>query len=112
MATFLLSYRIPEDYQPGKPGAAGVWNAWFGSLGTSLADQGSPTFESSALGQCGAGTRLGGFSLITADDLDAAIALARQCPAVRAGEGGGVEIGVIPELSQVGSAKSASQAGS
>jgi YCII-related domain len=98
MATFLLSYRMPRDYAHGRPGVAETWQAWFAGLGTSLAERGNPTFESAALGECGPGTKLGGFSLITADDLESAIALAKSCPAVQSGAGG-VEVGVIPEPS-------------
>ena len=51
---------------------------------------------SSFLGDIGAGTRLGGYSAVTADGLDGAVALAKGCPAL--GLGGGIEIGVIMEL--------------
>jgi hypothetical protein len=94
MTTFLLSYRMPRDYTPGSAGAASAWAAWFESLGSSLASKGNPTFESAALGECGASTKLGGFSLITADDLESAIALAKGCPAVISGAGG-VEVGLM-----------------
>jgi hypothetical protein len=41
-------------------------------------------------------TRLGGYSVVTAEDIDGAAALARGCPALQFG--GGVEIGAVPEF--------------
>ena len=95
MSTFLFSYRMPKDYRPGSAGTVAAWNAWFDSMGANLVDRGNPVLGSSALGNCGADTRLGGYSLITADDLEAAVALAKGCPALQ--DTGGVEVGVITE---------------
>lgn len=96
MATFLFSYRMPEGFTPGRPEAVAAWTAWSEGMGASVADPGQPVFESATLGDCGSGTRLGGYSLITADDFDAALALAKGCPAVQ--EGGGVEVGMLAEV--------------
>ncbi len=97
MTTFLYSYRLPADYQPGRPEAVAAWRAFFEGLGSSLADPGNPVFESATLGNCGTGSaQLAGFSLITADDLQAAAAMAKRCPVLD--EGGGVEVGVITEI--------------
>ena len=95
MPTFLFSYRVPEDYQPGvETGRA--WQAWFESLGRSRVDTGRGVIATRALGRLDDGTRLGGYSLVTAADIGEAAALAGGCPALRFG--GGVEIGAIPEL--------------
>jgi YCII-related domain len=96
MTTFLFSYRMPKGYVLGRPDAMAAWTAWFEEMGTSVGDPGNPVFESVGLGNCGDGTRLGGYSLITAEDLDTAISLAKGCPALQ--EGAGVEVGVITEL--------------
>jgi hypothetical protein len=56
-------------------------------------DRGNPAFERSTLGNCGADTPLGGYTLVTADDLAAAVVLAEGCPLLQ--EGGGVEIGEL-----------------
>jgi len=48
------------------------------------------------LGKLDAETRLGGYSVVTAEDIDGAAALAAGCPAIQLG--GGVEIGAVPEL--------------
>jgi hypothetical protein len=96
MATFLISYRVPTDYVPGRPEGSGAWTSWFASMGASVTDIGKPIFESSALGDLGDGTKPGGYSMITADDLEAALTLAKGCPALR--EGGGVEVGLLADL--------------
>jgi len=92
MPTFLFSYRMPKDYVLGRPESVAAWTGWFEDLGASVTDRGNPIFQSATVGNCGADTRLGGYSLITADDLDAALALAKGCPAL------GVEVGLITEL--------------
>jgi hypothetical protein len=97
MTKFLYSYRMPVDYQPGRPQAVEAWHTFFDGLGANLVDLGNPVFESSGLGITGTGSvRLGGYSLLTADDLDAAVAMAKGCPAL--GGGGGVEVGVLTEV--------------
>ncbi len=96
MTTFLFSYRMPRDYRPGRPEALAAWAAFFEGIGDDVLDQGNPVFESASLGNCGADTALGGYSLVEARDLDAALALAEACPGVA--EGGGVEVGVITVL--------------
>jgi len=95
MATFLFAYRVPGDYKPGeKTGKA--WEAWFESLGSSRIDTGHAVVATRPLGTLDAGTRLGGYSLVTAENLEGAAALAAGCPALHLG--GGVEIGAIPEF--------------
>ena len=91
---FLFSYRVPKEYQPGTE-TAKAWEAWFESLGGSRIDTGHAVIATQALGNLDAGTRLGGYSVVQAEDIEAAAALARGCPA--AGLGGGVEVGAVPE---------------
>ena len=96
MPTFMFTYRMPTDYVAGGAETMAAWTAWFESMGESLADIGNPVFESAELGDCGAGTRLGGYSFVTAGDLESAVAVAKRSPALDAG--GGVEVGVVTEL--------------
>ena len=95
MPEFLFSYRVPKDYQPGAE-TGRAWEAWFESLGSSRIDIGHGVLATRTLGRLGAGTRLGGYSVVTAEDMDGAAALARGCPALELG--GGVEIGAVPEF--------------
>jgi hypothetical protein len=96
MPAFLFAYRRPQEYVPGRPDAVAAWTAWFEELGSSVTDRGNPIFESVSLGHCGEDTKLGGYSLVTAQDLDTALVLAKGCPALR--EGAGIEIGLITEI--------------
>ncbi len=96
MTHFVFAYRMPTSYEPGGPGAAQAWGAWFESLGGALVDIGNPAFEATALGSCGEGTKLGGYSIIAADDLESAVALAKGCPAIAGGAG--VEVGMLTAI--------------
>jgi hypothetical protein len=97
MYTYVFVYRTPKNYTGGSGDAMAAWNAWFEQLGANLVDRGNPVFTSSTLGECGGGT-LGGYSLVTADDLDEAVALAKGCPFLS--EGGGVEVGELTLLNE------------
>ena len=98
MARFLFSYRVPHDYKP-SPKTTPTWTAWFDGMGASRLDLGSGVSESSSLGDVGPDTRLGGYSIIAADDLEAAVAIAKGCPALRLG--GGVEVGTVLEAADL-----------
>ena len=95
MPKFLFSYRVPKDYQPGAVSGQ-AWDAWFGSLGSSRIDAGYGVVATQKLGKLDAETRLGGYSLVTAEDIEGAAAMATGCPALQLG--GGVEIGAVPEF--------------
>lgn len=97
MTTFLLTYRSAKDYVPGDPDVIARWRTFFEGLGESLEDTGNPIFARAALGNCDAETTvLGGYSFVRADDLEAAVALAKGCPALATA--GGVEVGEITPL--------------
>ncbi|MEO8969675.1 MAG: YciI family protein [Solirubrobacteraceae bacterium] len=96
MFTFLFVYRAPTHYQPGSPDTMAKWNAWFEDLGSHVVSVGNPILAGSALGNCATDTALGGYSLITAEDIDEAIGLAEGCPFLSIG--GGVEVGELTLL--------------
>jgi hypothetical protein len=109
MPQFIFSYRHSTDYAPGgvtqnggqrlvdvDDDAAVVWSAYFERIAPHVIDPGQPVFERTSIGEVGESTKLGGYSVVEADNLEGAVALARQCPTVRLG--GGVEIGVLAEL--------------
>jgi len=62
-------------------------------MGASRVDPGSAVVETGSLGDLREGTRIGGYLVVTADDLDAALAVANGCPSL--GLGGGIEVGLI-----------------
>jgi hypothetical protein len=79
MSAYLFTFRVPADYSP-SAGTFDAWATWQRKLGARLKDRGSPGFAAAALGASVAGTTLGGYSLIRAGNLDAAVTLARGCP--------------------------------
>ena len=97
MSTFLFTYRTAQNDTAPTPEAIAARGAWLESMGPRLVDRGNPVFERQTLGNCDADTRLGGYSLVSADSLEEAVALAKGCPGLEAG--GGVEVGAISDLS-------------
>ena len=95
MAKYVFSYRVPSDYAPGAEAAA-EWQAWFGGMGSALVDVGHAVTDYASLGEVGGSrSRMIGYSVVAAEDVDSALALAKDCPALRAG--GGVEVGPVME---------------
>ena len=93
MAQFVFSYRVPSDYRPNAETPA-EWRAWFGGMGSSLVDVGHAVTDYASLGEVGgSGSRMIGHSVVSAEDLDSAVTLAKTCPALRVG--GGVEVGPV-----------------
>ena len=95
MPKFVFSYRVPQDYRPGTE-TGKAWQAWFDGLGASQIEQGNAVIATRKLGNLGDGTRLGGYSMVAAEDMEAATALADGCPPIQLG--GGVEIGAVPQF--------------
>jgi len=97
MTEFIFTYRSPAGYRPGEPQAVAAWQDWFAGLGPALRDIGRPVSDQVTVGTITAdGTRLGGYSVVTAEGLDDALAMAKGCPLVAAG--GGVEVGTLASL--------------
>jgi hypothetical protein len=95
MAKYVFSYRVPSDYRP-NAGTAAEWQAWFGGLGPALADVGNAVTDYASVGEVGgSGARMVGYSVVSAEDMDSVLALAKGCPVLRVG--GGVEVGPVME---------------
>jgi hypothetical protein len=93
MTTFLFVYRVPEDHADTPRNVGETWREWFAGLGPSLVEIGDPVFRRQTIGKAAPTSPLGGYSVVEAADLDAAIELARGCPILTVG--GGVEIGEL-----------------
>ena len=93
MATYLFAYRAPRGYTPGSSETVAAWTSWFDGMGDSLLSRGNGVSTRGTLGNCSAGSDLGGYSLVTADDLDGAMTLAAGCPFLQ--NGGGIEVGEL-----------------
>ena len=95
MTNFVFTYRVPSDYRPGADTAA-EWQAWFGGMGSAVVDIGHGVTDYAPLGEVGgSGSRMFGYSVVSAEDIDSALALAKDCPALQVG--GGVEVGPVME---------------
>src|SRR5829696_4462327 len=97
MANYIFGYHgrpiTPGTEQDGAMMAA--WGAWFKGMGPALLDIGKPAAPSKVLGPSGAvhepdGVGLTGYTIVEADSLDGALALAKGCPIFAAG--GSVEV--------------------
>jgi hypothetical protein len=97
MTEFIFTYRTPADYTVGTPDGIAAWTAWFQGMGSQVRDIGKPVFNRATVGDSPGGAPLGGYSLVTAQNLDEALTLAKGCPIVAAG--GGVEVGELADLS-------------
>ena len=93
MATkYLLVYRggsMPED-EAAVAQVMAAWEAWFASIGGAVADPGEPTSVARTIRPDGTVTdvapaSVSGYTVLTADGLDAAVALAKGCPVLVGG---------------------------
>jgi hypothetical protein len=92
MSTYLFTFCAPADYAP-SAGTFDAWAEWQLQLGARLKDRGNVAFAAATVGASAAGTTLGGYSLIRATSLDAAVDLAHGCPILS--HGGTVEVGEL-----------------
>jgi hypothetical protein len=93
MANYVLVYKggamgaTPEEQQK----IMAAWGQWFGGLGQSLVDGGAPfSGQANSIGSdgsvtSGAASGLTGYSILKADDLAAATAMAKGCPVLTSG---------------------------
>ena len=87
MPNYVLAFhggKYPETPEEGA-GIMARWEAWMGSLGDALVNPGNPlahakTLSSDGVTDGGGSNPLTGFSVVAADDMEAALAMARGCP--------------------------------
>ncbi len=93
MTSYLLAFRgggMPEIDED-RAAVMAAWNRWYEDLGPAILDQGRPIGRSSTIHADGSVRdgndvpALKGYSVIVADDMDAALALASACPILDAG---------------------------
>ena len=96
MPMFFLTHYFPRNFQ-GSPETAAAATAWFARLGDNLTARGNPQAETRSMGNCSnEPDRMLAYTLITADDLQAATALAEAWPLLA--RGGGVEVRELTTL--------------
>lgn len=100
MPKYVLAYHGGADMPASEAEQAAIyekWGQWFGELGDSVVDPGHPISLSKTIAADGSvsdgggANPLTGYSIVTADDLDHAVAKAKSCPLLEAG--GHVEVG-------------------
>ena len=96
MPEYVLTYRSQKGYTPSADTVA-AWYAWFDGIGDQLVEMGRPVVERASIGEYNPErTQLGGYSIVRAEDLDAAVAIAKGCPGLTLG--GGVEVGLLGQV--------------
>src|ERR1700749_4246373 len=96
MNTYLLVHRPPHNYA-GPPEERAAWEAWFGKLGDALVDKGNAVLGGRWVsGEAGRALPLGGYTMVTAANLEEATRLASGCPILQ--EGGAVEVGMLTSV--------------
>lgn len=86
MSKYLLVYTGGDQPTSEEEGKAlmDAWIGWFGTLAGAVVDPGNPVGASTGIspdGSIGAATSgVTGYSIISADSLDAALGLAKGCP--------------------------------
>ena len=79
-----------------------AWGAWFGELGGAIVDGGAPVGQASTVASDGSVTDGGGanpitgYTIVSADSLEVAVALAKGCPALPGG--GSVEVAELIDM--------------
>ena len=99
MPNFIFTYRSAKSYDAlTDPDSLAAWGTFLNEvIAPNVVDPGFPVFEpSTVVGDAGTSTRLGGYSIVTADDLETALAMAKGCPSIE--HGGGVEVGILASL--------------
>jgi hypothetical protein len=102
MPKFVFAYhggKMPESPEEGAKEMA-AWTAWFEAIGASVADPGNPvgmskTVTAEGVVDNGGANPLSGYTLVNADNIDAAIALAKGCPILKDGS---VEVAEVVEM--------------
>ena len=98
MANYLLVYHGGGDMPQSETDQAAVmadWMGWFGSMGAAVVDGGNPvgrawTVNKDGTVEGGGSNPATGYSVISADSMDAALVMAKGCPVLKGG--GSVEL--------------------
>jgi hypothetical protein len=97
MSNFLLAYTggSMAETPEAQAQTMAAWGAWFESLGDSVVDWGAPFAASSTIAADGStsdggSSKLTGYSVVSAESLDDAVAKVKGCPILASG--GSIEV--------------------
>ena len=87
MPKFIFAYhggKMPDTPEEGEKVMA-AWNEWYQDMGGKLADPGAPvgkskTVSAGGVADDGGANPISGWTVVTADGVDAAVAIAKGCP--------------------------------
>lgn len=92
MPKYIFAYhggKMPETQEEGARVMA-AWTAWYEQMGSAVADGGAPvgpskTVSSSGVSDEGGANPVSGYTLVNADNMDAALEMAKGCPILEHG---------------------------
>jgi len=92
MPKFIFAYhggKMPET-EEARATEMAAWGEWMGSLGAALVDPGNPagpskTLSANGVADNGGANPISGYSLVNADNIDAAVEMAKGCPILKNG---------------------------
>ncbi len=102
MSNYVFAYhggKKPESPEEGAKHMA-KWKAWVGGLGDAVVNPGTPlgkskTVSSGGVSDDGGSNPLVGFSIVKADNMDAALEMAKGCPYLEIGT---IEVAEVKEM--------------
>ncbi len=102
MSNYIIAYRggtKPESSDEGAKHMA-KWKAWVGGLGDAVVNPGTPLgksriVSSDGVSNDGGSNPLSGYSIVTADSMDAALEMAKGCPHL---DHGTIEVAEVKEM--------------
>ena len=103
MPKFIFAYHggsAPETPEEGEKVMA-AWMSWMGGLGDAIVDGGNPagmskTVSAAGVADDGGANPISGYTLVTAENIDAACDMAKGCPIIEGG--GSVEVAEAMEM--------------
>lgn len=104
MPEFLFAYhggKTPESDEEGAKVMA-AWSNWFEEMGKSVVNPGNPvgmskTVMAQGVEDTGGANPVSGYSVVSADDIDTAIDMAKGCPMVKDGSGS-IEVAEVHQM--------------
>lgn len=102
MPKYIFAYhggKMPETQEEGARVMA-AWTTWYEQMGSAVADGGAPvgpskTVSSTGVSDDGGANPVSGYTLVNADNMDAALEMAKGCPIL---EHGTVEVAEAMEM--------------
>ena len=102
MSDYIFAYHGGKKPESPEEGAKQMekWKAWLEGLGDAVVNPGTPlgmskTVSASGVANDGGSNPLSGFSIVTADSMDAALEMAKDCPFIELGT---IEVAEVLEM--------------